>query len=123
MKDKKSRKSNWLPPIGSGSFFNSSSDKWFKEKHPIGYGFLVFLGILAIVLPMASFIALSEIFIGVNSAWLMLGVAGGFVFGAGLFNFAAIIIKQYLGHLVSIAAFLLGGVMMFVSWMMLKSLS
>ena len=42
-------------------------------------------------------------------------MAGGFIVGIGLFNFVAIILHQYLGHLVSILSFLIGGVLMAVS--------
>ena len=88
---KKKNKSNWTPPKGYKSYFYASSDEAFKAKHPIGYGFLV-----------------------------MLGFAGGFIFGIGLFNFVAIIIKQYLGHWVSIVSFLIGGAMMLISWFLCR---
>ena len=54
-----------------------------------------------------------------NSAWMILGFIGSFVIGIGFFNFVAIIIKQYLGHLVSILSFLIGGIMVALSlWLM-----
>ena len=37
------------------------------------------------------------------------GWLGAFLIGIGLFNFVAIILKQYLGHLLSILCFLIGG--------------
>jgi len=45
----------------------------------------------------------------------MLGWVGGFVFGIGLFNLVAIIIKQYLGHLVSIISFIIGSILILIS--------
>lgn len=59
-------------------------------------------------------------FILVNSYnnWLLLGIAGGFVFGIGLFNFVAKILNQYLGHWVSILCFFTGGIMMLLSFVL-----
>lgn len=106
------KKSRWFPPEDYASFFFASSDEAFKRKHPIGYVFLVLLGFVALFLPAILFCLLA----GEESGWVMLGFAGGFVVGIGLFNFVAIIINQYLGHLVSILSFLIGGIMMLVSW-------
>jgi len=51
-KKKNQKKSGqWTPPKGSSSFFYPASDYEFKEAHPVGYGFLVMLGIAALLLP------------------------------------------------------------------------
>lgn len=115
-KKKKQKKSNWTPPENYEDFFYPSSDEAFKAEHPIGYTFLVILGIAVLVLPAILFCVL----VGSDSGWIMLGFAGGFVFGIGLFNFVAIIIKQYLGHWVSIVSFLVGGIMMWISWLLCR---
>ena len=115
-KKKNKKKSNWTPPKEYKNYFYASSDEEFKAKHPIGYGFLVMLGIAALLLPAIVFCVL----VGTESGWVMLGFAGGFVFGIGLFNFVAIIIKQYLGHWVSIISFLVGGIMMLISWFLCR---
>ena len=111
-KKKKHKKSSWTPPKDYKDYFYASSDDEFKAKHPIGYVFLVMLGITVLLLPALLF----SIFVGTDNGWVMLGFAGGFVFGIGLFNFVAIIIKQYLGHWVSIISFLVGSIMMLISW-------
>ena len=115
-KKKNKKKSNWTPPKEYKNYFYASSDEEFKSKHPIGYVFLVMLGIVALLLPAIVFCVL----VGTESGWVMLGFAGGFVFGIGLFNFVAIIIKQYLGHWVSIISFLVGGIMMLISWFLCR---
>ncbi len=115
-KKHKNKKSNWIPTKDYKDYFYASSDEEFKARHPIGYFFLVMLGITALLLPVVLF----YIFVGTESGWVMLGFAGGFVFGIGLFNFVAIIIKQYLGHWVSIVSFLIGGIMMLVSWFLCR---
>ena len=116
-KKKRKRKSNWTPPRNYTNFFSPEADQEFKRKHPIGYPALVMLGMVALLLPACLFCVLVD---GTKSGWIVLGFVGGFVFGIGLFNFVAIIIKQYLGHLVSIACFLVGGVMMLISWLLCR---
>ena len=115
-KKKNNKKSNWTPPENYKDFFYASSDDEFKEKHPVGYFFLVMLGLTALLLPAIVFCVLA----GTESGWVMLGFAGGFVFGIGLFNIVGIIIKQYLGHWVSIICFLVGGIMMWISWLLCR---
>lgn len=116
-KTKKQRKSNWLPPENYIDYFYASSDEAFKAAHPIGYVFLFLLGMTALLLPASLFCILVGIATETESGWMVLGAVGGFVFGIGLFNFVAII-KQYLGHWVSIISFLVGGIMMLVSWLL-----
>ena len=113
---KKNRKKNgnWTPPKGAHKYFSAASDYDFKSRHPVGYGFLVMLGIFALMLPVVVYL----IFVlpyNINSPWIMLGWVGGFVIGIGLFNLVAIIIKQYLGHLVSILSFIIGSILIWIS--------
>lgn len=109
------RKSNWTPPKGASAYFSPASDYEFQKKHPVGYFFLALLGIAALVAPMAGYVYYTIFVLHNNSGWLVLGWIGSFIIGIGLFNFVAIIIKQYLGHLVSVLSFLLGGIMIAVS--------
>jgi hypothetical protein len=113
-KKNRKKKNNWTPPKGSSAYFSAASDDEFKKKHPIGYFFLVLLGITALLLPVLIYL----IFVlpyDINSPWIMLGWVGGFVIGIGLFNFVAIVIKQYLGHIVSILSFIIGGILIWIS--------
>ena len=106
----------WTPPKGSAAYFSRESDEDFKRRHPVGYFFLVTLGIFALLLPVVLYSAYALSLNPDANGWtFLLGVIGGFIVGIGLFNFFAIIIKQYLGHLVSILSFLIGGIMMAVS--------
>ena len=104
-KVKNNKPSKWKPPKNYRYYFD-----------PIGYKFLLALGIVALVLPMYAFILCVGLLKGEGNGWEVLGAIGGFIFGIGLFNFVAIIIKQYLGHWVSIICFLLGGGLMALSW-------
>ena len=113
-KRNRKKSSKWTPLKGSSAYFSAASDYEFKEKHPIGYDFLVLLGIVALMLPVILYLFF-VIPYDINSAWMMLGWVGAFIVGIGFFNFVAIIIKQYLGHLVSILSFVIGGVLIWIS--------
>ena len=105
----------WSPPKGSAAYFHMESDADFQRRHPVGYVFAVLLGIFALLLPEIVYLLLLLPPQAPPSFGVFLGMAGGFIFGIGLFNFVAIILHQYLGHLVSILCFLIGGVLMAVS--------
>jgi len=115
-KKKKRNNSNWKPPKDYKYYFYTSSDDEFKAKHPVGYVLLVLLGITVLLLPAVLF----GLLVSADSVWIVIGYAGGFIFGIGLFNFVAIIIRQYLGHWVSIISFLIGGIMMLASWLLCR---
>ena len=51
---------------------------------------------------------------------MVLGFIGGFIFEIGLFNFAAILVNQYLGHLVSIISLVAGAALMKISLEFMK---
>ncbi len=115
-RSKRSKRSKWTPPENYKNYFYASSDDEFKAKHPVGYWFLVALGLFAFIFPGILFCLI----VGsrYDSGWIILGLAGGLVCGVGLFNYVAIIIDQYLGHLVSLISFLVGGIMMLASWLL-----
>ena len=110
----------WFPPKGSAAYFHMESDADFQRRHPVGYVFAVLLGIFALLLPMFVYVLLLLPIDTPPSFGIFLGMAGGFIFGIGLFNFVAIILHQYLGHLVSILCFLIGGIMMAASLSLLR---
>lgn len=107
-------------PKGASKYFDVSSDYMFKQEHPIAYGFLVFFGITALVLPIVIFLVFTlAIFPAPNSPLLLLGFAGAFIFGVGLFNIVAAWIHQYLGHLVTILSFIIGIILIAFSCLLL----
>ena len=110
-KAKKTRLS-WLPPKGAGAFFSPASDDAYKRAHPIGYKFLLALGFLALFGPSVlwfTLLILSGARLDGTAAWSYVGWLGAFIVGIGLFNFVAILIRQYLGHLLSLLCFVIGG--------------
>ncbi len=113
-KNNRKKKKQWTPPKGASAYFSPSSDDEFKEKHPIGYKFLVALGMVALLLPVFLYVVIVGL-LADDSPWILLGWVGAFIIGIGLFNFVAIIIKQYLGHWVSIISFILGSLLIWIS--------
>jgi hypothetical protein len=105
----------WNMPHNAVSYFYMGSDRAFQKVHPYAYGFLVFVAILALLGPVAGWIIYSQVINPApNSAWLILGWLGAFIIGIGLFNFVAAILKQYLGHWLSIACFVLGALLILI---------
>lgn len=97
-------------------YLNSASDEAFKKKHPIGYGVLVACGLGALVLPMIILLLVTAIwFPAPNSGFLLLAMVGCFIIGIGLFNIVAAWLDQYLGHKVTIGCFLVGGILVLIS--------
>lgn len=109
----------WYPPKNAAAFFAMDSDEDFKRRHPVGYGFLVVLGMIALLLPLSLFVVYVAVVHPNANGWIVPGMVGTFVIGIGLFNFVAIIIRQYLGHWVSILSFLIGGLLTALSLYML----
>lgn len=68
-----------------------------------------------LVLPMAIFGHLYYASHNDPNDSFMLGLIGSFLIGCGLFNYVAIIIDQFLGHLVSILSFLIGGILVAIN--------
>ena len=103
-------------PKNAGSYFNSASDEDFKRRHPIGYGVLVCCGIGGLVLPLITFILVTSVFFPApNSGFLFLAMVGCFIIGIGIFNVVAAWIGQYLGHWVTLGCFILGGLLVAIS--------
>ena len=114
-KSYKRKKLYWLPPKGFGEFFLSSSDDIYKAKHPVKYGFIVALGLLAFVGPTILYTIFLYAMNIADNVSVGLGMLGTFIMGIGLFNFVSIILNQYLGHLVSLVSFILGGILLIIN--------
>ena len=107
-------------PQNAASYFSRDSDIRFQLEHPKAYPLLEFFGGTALLLPMLSFIAITQfIWLAPNSPWLMLGCLGSLVFGIGLFNIVAAWLHQYLGHAVTVGCLSLGALMVAISCLIL----
>lgn len=120
MKNKIKPKFNKNMPKNAKHYFNPASDDVFKAEHPNIYKILVACGITALMLPVFIYMAfILFIYPAPNSGWMLLGFAGAFIIGIGLFNIVAAWIGQYLGHLVSIICFAVGALMVLSSILLL----
>ena len=116
MSKKKHSRSKFLLPKNADYYFNPASDDAFKRKHPVGYVFLVVLGLIALITPMIVYGVYVIANYGNDANLLfLLGLFGSLSIGVCFFNFVSIIIKQYLGHLLSIVSFIVGMVLILIS--------
>lgn len=103
-------------PKNAASFFDPASDEDFKRRHPVGYWILVAVGIGGLLLPLVIVLLVTSVFFPApDSGFLLLAMVGCFIMGIGIFNIVAAWIGQYLGHGVTIGSFLLGGLLIAVS--------
>lgn len=97
-------------------YFNPSSDNELKKKHPVRYGILVSCGLGVLLLPPIILLLITGIWYPApNSGFLVMAFAGCFIIGIGLFNLVAAWIGQYLGHWLTVGCFMLGGILVSMS--------
>ena len=109
----------WAFPRGNAAYWATPySDVSFQAAHPRLYVMLVVIGIFVLLLPAVAFVVLAGLVLpgAMDNGWVMLGFAGGFVAGIGLFNLVAAWMHQYLGHWFTLGGLLLGGILMAISW-------
>lgn len=104
-----------------GAWFSPLSDLEFRMEHPRIYTILAIFGALLLFLPCFAFLFAAVKYIpgASKTPLLLLGCAGGFVTGVGLFNILAAWLRQYLGHWVTIVCLILGGGVMAASWLLM----
>ena len=102
-------------PRNAASFFSSKSDRAFKKQHPLAYKVAVCIGVVALFIPMIGYLAFWGVMEIEISGWFLLGMVGALLFGIGLFNIVAAFVRQYLGHIVTVTAILVGSGLMALS--------
>ncbi|MBQ6585279.1 MAG: hypothetical protein IJH83_00550 [Coriobacteriales bacterium] len=107
-----------LPPKELRSaWFSPASDVEFRVAHPTEYGILMFLMIAFFLVPPVLYGRFAWQIPGAeNNAWSFFGFIGAFVFGTGFCNIVAAWMRQYFGHFVTIACFVVGIAMMTIGW-------
>jgi len=107
-------------PKNKWEYFSAESDASFKYLHPIGYKILCGIGIIALLLPMVIYLTYTLAINPAPNEWtLILGQAGTFIIGIGLFNIVAAWIHQYLGHFLTFICIFGGGVLTALSLFLL----
>lgn len=116
-REKEKPKSRWHLPEDYLDYFMPDSDDDFKAEHPRLYALSIVLLLVALMAPPTLYV----IFVLNNgaTAWGLLGLGGSVIVSIGLCNIVALIVHQYLGHIVTIGCFLLGGVMIGVSLLLI----
>ena len=114
-REKEKPKSRWHLPEDFLEYFMPDSDDDFKQEHPRLYALSIVLVVVAFMTPPLAYC----IWVGQANMWALLGVFGAFIVGIGLCNIVAAIVHQYLGHIFTISCFLLGGVMISVSLLLI----
>lgn len=116
-REKEKPKSRWHLPEDYLDYFMPDSDDDFKAEHPRLYALSIVLLLVALMAPPTLYV----IFVLNNgaTAWGLLGLGGSVIVSIGLCNIVAAILHQYLGHVVTIGCFLLGGVMIGVSLLLI----
>lgn len=99
-------------PKNKWEYFSPKADESFKRLHPVGYGILCAVGVTVLLLPMVLYLVYTLVIHPAPGEWtLLLGQAGTFLIGIGLFNIVAAWIHQYLGHLFTFVCIFGGSVL------------
>lgn len=107
-------------PKNKWEYFSAESDASFKYLHPIGYKILCGIGIIALLFPMVIYLTYTLAINPAPNEWtLILGQAGTFIIGIGLFNIVAAWIHQYLSHFLTFICIFGGGVLTALSLFLL----
>ena len=107
---KKSKNKN---PKRDWRYYFDDSDYYYE--HPVKYRLLQTAGGLAIWLPMLIYYFITIAFDAPENWWTLLGEFGAMIFGIGIFNIIGIALDKYMGHIVTIGCFLVGGGFVFIS--------
>lgn len=107
----------WKLPKNAKNYFSPKQEKILKEKYGVFYTIHTILSIVILFVPFVVFLIFAP-----NNAFEpttqignlcgalggILGVLGSFSFGIGFVNIFMALIKQYLGHWVSLSAIICG---------------
>jgi len=107
-------------PKNKWEYFYAASDVDFKILHPTAYKLLCCIGAAVLLLPQIIYLVYCMFINPAPDEWtLILGCAGAFIIGIGLFNIVAAWIHQYLGHLLTAVCLIGGGVITVISMYLL----
>lgn len=110
----------WKLPKNTKSYFSPKQEKALKEKYGVFYTLHTILSIIILFVPFFAFLFLapSNAFEATTQTGNLLGAIGGIVgligslsIGVGVVNVFMTLIKQYLGHWVTIIT-IVGGVLL-----------
>lgn len=108
----------WKIPLNAKTYFSPKMEKELKEKYGIWYIFHIVLAVIILIVPLFLFLILvpKNAFEPATTIGNLLGAVGGiigivgsFAVGFGFVNIFMALMKQYLGHYVTLLA-IAGGI-------------
>lgn len=111
------KKNHWKLPCNVKEFFSPKREKELKSKYGGWYTLHTILSVILLIVPFLVFMFLSPdnaLTPQTQSGNLLgaiggvLGLVGSFSIGIGLVNVFSALLKQYLGHFVTLISILLG---------------
>ena len=117
----------WKIPENAKEFFSPKKEKELKEKYGKYYTLHTIVGIVILLSPFIAFFFIAPLNEASTNFYNILGAIGGFLgfvgsisIGIGLLNIFMILVKQYLGHLVTIISIVGGIVLDCIGWFVLS---
>ena len=110
----------WKIPKNANQYFSPKYEKKLKDRYGIWYTFHTFLSILIGIVPLVVFFIVSpsnafnpstQIDNVIGGIGGIIGIIGSVSIGVGLVNIFMFLIKQYLGHWVTIVS-IVGGTLL-----------
>ncbi len=107
----------WKIPKNAKQYFSPKYEKKLKEKYGIWYTFHTVLSVIIAFVPLVIFFIISptnafnpstQIDNLIGALGGIIGVIGSLSIGVGLVNIFMILVKQYLGHWVTVIAIISG---------------
>lgn len=117
----------WKIPENAKEFFSPKKEKELREKYGKYYTLHTIVGIVILLSPFIAFLFIAPLNEASTNFYNILGAIGGFLgfvgsisIGIGLLNIFMILVKKYLGHLVTIIAIVGGIVLDCIGWLVLS---
>lgn len=118
MKQKKSeRNSNWKIPKNATNYFSPKQEKMLKQKYGVWYNLHTMFSIVILLIPVIIFFTMMPDNVlnaqtqGGNTLGAIagiIGVIGALSIGVGIVNIFMALIKQYLGHYMTLISIVAG---------------
>lgn len=85
-----------------GRYYDDDADEALKLAHPVPHTAFTVLGVLLFLGAILGFGLVTRLALGVSSPWLVLGYFGAAALGVGLYSLAMTLIRQYMGHFLTV---------------------
>ena len=116
---------HWKIPQNAKAYFSPKREKELKAKYGVWYTVHTVLSVFIVLIPFVVFLLLSPVdafhpttSVGnlLGAVGLIIGLIGSSSIGVGIVNVFMALVKQYLGHLVTLGAILGGLLLDVIGW-------